>query len=184
MRELLTRRIGPAPVWLYFIVLVIGGVIFLRWRGSKTAKSTAGNINDAPNLTNQPSSLIPYTSDIFVNIQQPTGPATTPNGDRYRAPRPGRTTPIPAPLPNPGQAPAPAPSSPVPAPPPMRQTSITYPVVAGDSLFNLAKKFHTTVSALYQANKAQIEAVARQHGFASSQGGHWIFPSERLVIPQ
>ena len=77
---LLTRRAGPLPVWVWFLifVLVVGMVII--WRRRKAGKA-ASNVYAAPNLTNQPSTLVPYTSDIFVNVQQPgaTGP-TGPTG--------------------------------------------------------------------------------------------------------
>lgn len=157
MKEFFTRRIGPAPVWLYFVIFVIGLVILLRWRQSHAASSVNSDAASSPNLTDAVPLTVPYVSDIFVNVQQPGAPGP------------------------PGPA---GPTGPVgtPAPPP-RSTSITYKVVSGDTLSKIANRYHTTAAAIYAANKSLIEATARQHGFTSSGGGHWIFPSEKLVIP-
>lgn len=181
LKAVLTRRLGPAPVWAYFVVLVIAVAVYLRWRASKTAATAAAsassNVNSSPNLTSQPSTLVPYTSDVFVNIQQPgaTG-AAGPIGPAGPSGTPG-----PVGAPGPTGAPAPAPS-PVPVPP-ARKQSITYPVASGDNLTAIARRYGVSEAALYAANKAQIEAVAKQHGFSSSQNGHWIWPREVLVIP-
>jgi hypothetical protein len=85
----LTRRIGPAPVWVWFIVFVIAVFIFLRWRASHkgtagTAAASQSNALTSPNLTTQSAMATPYYSDLFVNVQQPgatghTGP-TGPTG--------------------------------------------------------------------------------------------------------
>ena len=175
MRDLLTRRLGPFPVWLYFVVLVIGGVIFLRWR--KTKGSGTSKLNSdatlAPNLTSQPSTLIPYTTDVFVNIQQPGAPG-------------------PAGEPGPAGPPGPAVETPVnnTPPPPPAQTSMTYLIKAGDTLRDIAYTFgyrdaggNLIPEALYAANAATIEAVARQHGYSSSNGGWWIFPGTEILLP-
>lgn len=169
MKELLTRRLGPAPVWGWALVGIIALAILLRWRANKNSAS-AGNVNDATNLTDQPGLLIPYTSDVFVNVQQPGAPGAT-----------GATGPA-------GPAGPPGPTGPMGPPaannPPPRTTSITYKVVSGDVLERIAKKYGVSTSALYNANKSTIEATARQHGFSSSGNGHWIFPGEKLVIPK
>lgn len=165
MRELLTRRIGPLPFWVWFVVFVLAGALFLHWRKGKSSSSS--NVEDAPNLTDQPSTLVPYTTDIFVNVQQPAQP-TPPAQTGTKIPIPKDSG---------------LPRWPSPTKPPPRQTSITYKVLGGDTLSRIAARYHTTANALYAANKSLIEAQARQHGFSSSQGGHWIFPGERLIIP-
>lgn len=81
-------------------------------------------------------------------------------------------TPTPSPTPIPSPAPTPAPS---PAPAPR-----TYTVVHGDTLYGIAGKLHISESALYNNNKATIEATAKSHGYSSSDSGHWIFPGEKL----
>lgn len=82
-------------------------------------------------------------------------------------------TPAPAPPVKPPEPPAP------PAPP-----KITYTVHPGDYLGEIAQHHGIyPVSRLYLANEALIEQTAREHGFASSESGRWIFPGEVLTIP-
>ena len=199
MRELLTRRLGPLQVWVWFVLFVIGLVIFLRYRASKqpAPSSNAGNVFNSPNLTTAPSTLIPYSSQVFVNVQQPTtgtsGGPPMPGGGRTRPPGsgipgwpgPGRHPNPEWPPPNtpPPAQPPPAQPPPVVQQPPPRRESITYSVVSGDTLTRIANLFGLDWNAIYAANQATIEAIAQQHGFSSSGGGHWIFPGEQLLIP-
>lgn len=56
----------------------------------------------------------------------------------------------------------------------------------GDTLLDLARRYSgggPPWEALYEANRAVIEKAARDHGFASSDNGHWIFPGTSLIIP-
>jgi LysM repeat protein len=158
MRELLTRRIGPAPVWVYFIIFVLATAVFLRWRQTKKTGAAAVDAGSNPGITSEANlTPAPFYNDIFINVQQPVvGGSTTP-------------TPTPTPVPTP-------------APPP-RVKSITYQVHSGDTLSAIAAKYHTTVSKIYTLNKSLIESVAHQHGLSSSGGGHWIWSGERLLIP-
>lgn len=194
MREFFTRRIGPAPLWLWFVVFVFGVAIFLRWRASKTpaTKDTSKNSDasySGPFVTGQ-SMMLPWSQDIFVNVQQPTGPGPRDNYPQRRGPHmptpPERgTVPPPRPVPTPTPRPDPAPSPPVPTPtPPPRQQSITYEIKSGDTLWGIGQLFGMAWESIYQANQSLIEAVARQHGFSSSDSGHWIFGGTQLVIPQ
>jgi nucleoid-associated protein YgaU len=83
-------------------------------------------------------------------------------------------TPTPAPTPVPTPTPAPAPSG--------RQ----YQVLGGDTLWAIAAQFYgngALYPQIYSANAAVIEQAAIDHGFASSEAGHWIFPGEMLTIP-
>lgn len=62
----------------------------------------------------------------------------------------------------------------------------TYIVKSGDNLWNLAKQFYgkgTKYTVIYEANKEVIEKTAKEHGFASSDNGYWIFPGTKLIIP-
>ena len=62
----------------------------------------------------------------------------------------------------------------------------TYTVQSGDSLWKISQKFYgngASYTNIYNANSGTIEAVARQHGKASSSNGHWIYPGTVLTIP-
>lgn len=195
MGGLLTRRIGPVQVWVWFVMLVFGLVIYLRFRASKQPAKTdkSANILNAPNLTTAPSTLVPWTQDIFVNISQPTN-GGTPQSPPPRQRPPATGIPMPGRRPLPGEWP-PTPTRPTTPPPatpslppvvqqpPPRRESVTYAVTSGDTLWAIGQRFGIDWNAIYAANQATIEAIARQHGFSSSGGGHWIFPGEQLLIP-
>ena len=182
MREFLTRRLGPWPLWLWFAVFVLGVSVFIVWRKRKAGASTAANsdASNAPNLTQQSAQLYPWTTDVFVNVPQ-TVPDPTSDP---RAPYNTGINPHGQPAPYPGTYTPPVVTGlPPDVPTPQRTTSITYPVVSGDTLYAIARKFGISESALYNYNKSTIEATAKQHGFSSSDNGHWIWPKEVLTIP-
>lgn len=61
-----------------------------------------------------------------------------------------------------------------------------YTVVSGDTLWGIAARKLGSGSkwtSIYDANAGTIEAEAREHGKASSDHGHWIWPGEVLTIP-
>ena len=72
------------------------------------------------------------------------------------------------------------------APAAAASTGKTYPVVSGDTLWGISKKFYgsgTKYGTIYNANKDLIESTAKAHGKKSSDNGHWIWPGEVLTIP-
>lgn len=61
-----------------------------------------------------------------------------------------------------------------------------YTVKSGDTLWAIATKYYgngASYGKIYDANKDIIESTARSRGFASAEGGKWIFPGEGLKIP-
>ena len=63
----------------------------------------------------------------------------------------------------------------------------TYTVESGDTLWGIADSYYGSgirYTEIYDANADTIEAAAQEHGFDSSDGGHWIWPGEELIIPQ
>lgn len=172
---ILARRLGPLPVWLWFVIFVGALVLFLRLRGSKSSATAGGSPNasstvgSSPNLTTDNAApLNPFLTDVFINVQQPVTPG--PAGPAGPTGPTGATGPA-------------GPAGPAGTPPP-RQKSVTYYVKSGDTLYNIAKKYNISLTALYNANKATLEAAARAHGYSSSNGGARIWPKEGLVIPQ
>lgn len=63
----------------------------------------------------------------------------------------------------------------------------TYTVVAGDCLWNIAKKFLGNGSRYPEITKLNLDTLdadARKHGKASSSNGYWLFAGTVLKIPQ
>lgn len=181
LKGILTRKVGPAPVWVYAGLLILIGAWWIARRKkaqqstqSQDSGTTSGGVLDAFALAYP----MPYQSDTFVTVQNP--PPSVPVQVTIPE-RPFLPSPTPAPVPAPAPSPIPAPA------PPPAATNLSYVVQRGDTLWSIATRFlgsGSRYSAIYQANKSMIEAVAHQHGFASSQGGHWIWPGEKLVIPR
>lgn len=61
----------------------------------------------------------------------------------------------------------------------------SYTVESGESLSSISNELFGSmdfVSVLYSQNVALIETTANNHGFVSSDFGHWIFPGEQFAI--
>lgn len=62
-----------------------------------------------------------------------------------------------------------------------------YTVKNGDTLYDIARKHFGDGSRwqeIYDANKAQIESDAKNHGKTSSSNGHWIWAGLSLLLPE
>ena len=62
---------------------------------------------------------------------------------------------------------------------PKKETK-TYIVQPGDSLSSVAKKYKTTITKLYNANKSIIDNENKKRGVAVSK--KWLYPGQKLVI--
>lgn len=65
-------------------------------------------------------------------------------------------------------------------------TGTVYVVESGDTLWGIASDFYGAgirYTEIYDANVDTIESTAQDHGFDSSDSGHWIWPGEELIIP-
>lgn len=184
-KAILMRKIAGVPVLAYALIAILG----LAWYLKRRQDANKNTSNDA--LTSTNTDVFPYAQpmnysagDVFVNVQNP------PSAGNNKVPPPSggwHTDPIE----KPGQTPKPSPGDwtkiTIPPPPPPKKTSVTYVVKSGDTLWGIAGKLlggGQNYNKIYAANQAQIEAVAKQHGYSSSGGGHWIFPGESLVIPK
>jgi nucleoid-associated protein YgaU len=98
-----------------------------------------------------------------------------------------RTTTNPAPAPVPSSStprPVSTPSPLVPRVPSAPRPRVTVTVRSGDTLSAIGRRTGVPWGRIYDANRAQIESVANQHRAGKgSDGGHWIYPGEVLVIP-
>jgi nucleoid-associated protein YgaU len=172
LRELLLRKFYGIPVIVYALI----GIGLLAWYLHKRQQAQQQNPNAAMDNNVQvfpDAQPMNYSNDIFVNVPDNDTPVPGPTGP----PGPPGPTGPPAPTPTP---------IPTPVPPP-RQTSVTYVVQPGDTLWGIATRFlgaGAKYPLVYAANKATIEATAHQHGFSSSNNGSRIWPGEKLVIPK
>lgn len=96
------------------------------------------------------------------------------------------TTPNPLGSPPPNHQPPPVTPPPVHTPPPPVHTPpppvhTIYRVQEGDTLEEIAARFHTTWEALYSKNQGTIDAWAKAHGHEPPYY-NWIFPGETLDI--
>lgn len=105
-----------------------------------------------------------------------SGDSSTGQPDPGSVPGDGSTTPLP---PTPSPTPTPKPPSPTPKPP-AHNPPRSYRIKSGDTLDSIASHLGVSETDLYSENENIIEATARQHGFGSSDNGHWIFPGETL----
>lgn len=183
IKTVLTKKLAGIPVWIIGALAVLGLAFYLK---RKQAASQAAQAAQNTASTAGPESTFPYanpmnySSDVFVNVSQPPDIINNIVPGPSNQPVSGPPVPYPPP-PSPSPTPVPLPS------PPPKQKSITYVVQRGDTLWGIAQRYlgaGNKYGVLYQANKASIESIARSHGYSSSQGGHWIFPGEKIVIPQ
>jgi nucleoid-associated protein YgaU len=104
--------------------------------------------------------------------------------DALPVPTPTPVTPVPTPIPIPTPVPKPTPvPTPTPAPAPAQRT---YRIVSGDTLWGIATRYYgngSQYTRILNANRGLLDSVARQHGHASSENGHWIYPPTVIVIP-
>ena len=62
----------------------------------------------------------------------------------------------------------------------------TYTLVAGDTLWGIAKRKLGSGEkwpSIYDLNKDTVEAAAKKYGRSSSSSGHWIYPGTVIKIP-
>jgi LysM repeat protein len=93
---------------------------------------------------------------------------------------PGRPVQEPAPVQEPVTVKEP---TPVQEPTPQAPQLQTYIIQPGDTLWGISQRFGVSEQALFAANQSTLDAAARARGLSSSEGGHWIFPGTRIVIP-
>lgn len=174
LMELMKRKIGPAPVWVYFLVLVFGVVWFIRSRQSKTDTGSTSDQSSANSQSFPDAQPMNYSQDIFINLpwnQNNSGATTTP-------------------------APVPVPRRRVEIPPgpivrrklpigdgigefdvPLRRTSVTSVASQGDYLYSVA---NTALKSALPFDTSTMRVVSR--GDASSETAR-LMASQRRVVP-
>lgn len=193
MKGILTSKVGGVPVILIGVVGVGGLAWYLSHKssGSNSTDSTDAANGIASSGLDASTNPYPTISNTYINVPQPGGTATTPtspstgSGTPSSPPIEVRPTPFqPTPVgPVRGKLSPPHVGNPVkPITAPLKHTSKTYVVKAGDNLTKIAKANGVSLSALENANKGVITSTAKTHGIKSSFD-NFIYRGEKLVIP-
>jgi hypothetical protein len=64
MKEFLTRRLGPAPIWVYLAVLGVGGIILIRRHQANAALASNNGQANATGAAIDPATGVPYTTEL------------------------------------------------------------------------------------------------------------------------
>lgn len=180
------------------LVLVFAILLFLFLRNKKAPSVTPSN-TETPGanvgVANAVPEYIPYQqTEETINITRNSNnnnnnPINTTNVGPVQQPLP---EPMPVPLPTPQPPKPPTLTFPVGVSVPTvtqaaqqaaQPQSRTYVVQGGDTLSGIGAKLGVAWNSIFSANQSNLDNTARQHGFANSGGGHWIFPGEVLTIP-
>lgn len=65
-------------------------------------------------------------------------------------------------------------------------TTKTYTIKSGDTLWAISIRYYgtgTKYSTIYSRNKTVLDSAARKHGYRDANGGNYIWPGTRIVIP-
>lgn len=203
-----TKSGTPADKHKQTIIVLasVGGVIvaYLAYKHMKSASATGATQTAAPsqigvegpgttlndqNILNSLDSMTGLLTDLAHRpLQVITGPAG-PKGDTGA---PGKSG-VPDVVTKPVETPtaitpaAPAPATPA-APSAPAAAQHWYTVKKGDTLSGIAQRMGlgSNWGALKGANQQTITQTAENHGYSqkSAASGHWIFPGERLLVPQ
>lgn len=194
----LNKKYGPAPLWVWGLVTAVVGSWYLIRRKNKSASQSAQttqaaadqtntNLGSASQLANlfEVAGLMPYQGgDTYVNVtENGTGgtqpPVNSGGGIQGGHPPQGGHGPVPFPVPVPAQG----------GSTPPKQTTGSYVVQRGDTLWDLTPKlgFGNSKNYMklynYDGNKSTIDSTARSHGETSNFPGH-IYPGEVLHYPK
>lgn len=184
------KFLGVVPVWMLLLFVVIGGVWYIKRKGSAST-DTSGDTTATPSTldTSDLVNGLPSQSTTYITVGGPTGVITPPSngGPTSTPPGDGRITSAPtAPTPvGGGSAPSRPPGGSTPAPiggGASKTKTLSYAVKQGDTIDAIARAEKTTKDKLVAANESVITNTAKQHGYTGNFADH-IFPGEKLVIP-
>lgn len=88
---LLRRKVGPAPVWVYVLIGVLGLAWYLRSKGSSSSSGTTATSGSSVTASTQNGGAFPsaypmnYSSDVYLQSSQATGNSNsgTSTGDTW-----------------------------------------------------------------------------------------------------
>ncbi len=184
-KNLLMRKWGPFQVWVYALAGLVAAWLIAKWRASQAAKASTSEQADTADATTSESEQVAPQFIIENNMPAGVGAPTTPQA-------PVITTPVPPPVVTPpGKSPNPPTTTPVkppvkkpPAKTPVKKAPVTYVVKHGDTLSAIAKKYHTTVDALWKYNTTTGNRPADTIKTLKQRGPDLLFAGEKILIPQ
>lgn len=177
---LLTKKLGPIPVWGY-----MGGVLaaVLAWRlysSKKTAATATDTSTTSASDATSASNIPEYIAQNYItnNIPAPVN-STTPTSPI--------TTPTPPTLPAPPVSPQPPgkPVLPKPTPIVVAKKPIAVKVVKGDTLSSIAAKYKTTAAKLFAFNTSAASGrPASTIATLKKRGPNLLEVGETILVPQ
>lgn len=188
--SLLTKKWGPAPVWVYALLGLVGAWLYSKYKSSSstaaaatTAAGTAETTATAPEFIIENNEPVGVSGTPSAPITTPvsTAPVVTPPSTGSGVPVVAK--PIPAPI-EPTPVKATAPTSPAKPTAPAKKAPIQVKVVAGDTLSTIAAKYHTTAAALYAYNTTPGVRPASTIATLKKRGPNLIYAGETILVPQ
>lgn len=178
-RNILLTKWGPMPVWLWAGIGLVIAWVFAKYRDTKAkAADTGPDVADttSPGAYQEGQQVAPQ---FIIENNLPPSPGGSPQDPVKQAPP--DTTPVITP-PDTGTKP-PVVVKP-PAKPPAKKPPIQYKVVHNDTLSAIAKKYHTTVAALWAFNTTPGNRPAATIATLKSRGQNLLYAGETILIPQ
>lgn len=184
-KNMLTYKLGgKVPVW----VAALGGLIlawlYAKWRAGKASSDTTSKADTADATgTDSESEQVAPQFIIENNMPAGVGAPTTPSAPVTVPPAPPPVTTLPGTTPNP---PVITPTKPVTPPKtsPAKKAPIKYVVKHGDTLSAIAKKYKTTVAALWTYNTTPGVRPAATIKTLKARGQNLLYAGETILIPQ
>ena len=187
MQELLKRKWGPAPVWIWSVAGLVAAWLVAKWRASRAAANGAQQQDqqgatgaDAESEDVAPQFIIENNFPPGVGAPPtPSAPVTVPP-----VPPPVKVT-LPGTSPNPpATTPSKPPANPKTKPKTPSKPPITYKVKSGDTLAAIAKRYHTTWQSLWSYNTTPGNRPASTIATLKQRGPSLLYAGETILIPQ